>query len=109
MDDTYLCFLKSKIQSFDELIDNIMIFGGEPLDQSMVSLIELLDYLQQFNKAIWIFTRYNLSEVPLIIKDRCDYLKCGRYEPEKCTDSNVQYGIALATSNQNIYKKGLDY
>jgi anaerobic ribonucleoside-triphosphate reductase activating protein len=109
MDDKYLLFLKSKIQSFDELIDNIMIFGGEPLDQSMAALIELLDYLQQFNKSIWIFTRYDLNEVPLIIKDRCDYLKCGRYESEKCTDSNIQHGIALATSNQNIYKKGLDY
>lgn len=109
VDDKYLFFLKRKIQSFDELIDNIMIFGGEPLDQNMASLIELLDYLQQFHKKIWIFTRYDLNEVPLIVKDRCDYLKCGRYEPEKHTDSNIQYGITLATSNQNIYRKGLDY
>lgn len=109
MGEAYLSVLKKKIQSFEELIDNIMIFGGEPLDQKMIDLVDLLDWLSQFNKKIWIFTRYNLDEVPAIIKDRCDYLKCGRYEPEKLTDDNTQYGITLATSNQHIYKKGLDY
>jgi anaerobic ribonucleoside-triphosphate reductase activating protein len=109
INETYLSALKNKIQSFEELIDNIMIFGGEPLDQKMIDLVDLLEWLSQFNKKIWIFTRYNLDEVPVIIKDRCDYLKCGRYEPEKLTDNNTQYGIMLATSNQHIYKKGLDY
>lgn len=109
LDDNYLSVIQTKIKSFDEMINNIMIFGGEPLDQKMSELIDLLDCLQQFNKKIWIFTRYDLNEVPSIIKDRCDYLKCGRYEPQKCTDSNIQYGIKLATSNQHIYKKGLDY
>lgn len=109
LDDNYLSTIQTKIKSFDAMINNIMIFGGEPLDQNMSELIDLLDYLKQFNKKIWIFTRYDLNEVPLIIKDRCDYLKCGRYEPQKCTDSNIQYGIKLATSNQHIYKKGLDY
>lgn len=109
MDENYLSMLKNKIQSFMELIDNIMIFGGEPLDQKMSELIDLLDWLSQFNKKIWIFTRYDLNEVPLIVKSRCDYLKCGRYEPEKLTNSNTQYGITLSTSNQHIYKKELDY
>lgn len=101
--------MENKIKSFDNVIDNIMIFGGEPLDQKMIELIDLLDYLKQFNKKIWIFTRYDLNEVPLIIKDRCDYLKCGKYNPQNRTDNNIQYGIKLATSNQHIYKKGLDY
>jgi anaerobic ribonucleoside-triphosphate reductase activating protein len=109
IDENYLSVLKKKIQSFEELIDNIMIFGGEPLDQKMIELVDLLDWLSQFNKKIWIFTRYNFDEVPLIIKDRCDYLKCGRYEPDKLTNNNTQHGITLATSNQHIYKKGLDY
>lgn len=109
LNNNYLTYMKNKIKSFDEMIDNIMIFGGEPLDQNMIELVNLLDWLHQFGKNIWIFTRYNLNEIPLIIKEHCDYLKCGRYEPEKCTDSNIQYGITLATSNQNIYKKGLDY
>lgn len=109
LNDDYLLALKNKIKSFDGMIDNIMIFGGEPLDQKMCELIDLLDWLHQFNKKIWIFTRYDLKEVSQIVKDRCDYLKCGRYEPQNHTTSNIQYGISLATSNQNIYKRGLDY
>ena len=109
VDDIYLSIIENKIKSFDEIIDNIMIFGGEPLDQKIIELMNLLDWLHQFNKKIWIFTRYDLDEVPLIIKNRCDYLKCGRYEPQHRTSNNIQYGITLATSNQNIYKKGLDY
>lgn len=109
MNEVYLSTIETKIKSFDTMIDNIMIFGGEPLDQKILELINLLDWLRQFNKNIWIFTRYELDEVPLIIKERCDYLKCGRYEPQNRTNSNVQYGITLATTNQHIYKKGLDY
>ena len=109
MDGNYLLLLENKIKSFDKLIDNIMIFGGEPLDQDIASLINLLQWLHQFNKKIWIFTRYNLNEIPQAVKNCCDYLKCGRYDPQLCTTDNIQYGIALATSNQNIYKKGKDY
>ena len=109
MDDTYLLSIRNKIQSFDKLIENIMIFGGEPLDQDINEIVRLLNWLRQFNKKIWIFTRYDLQSIPQIIKDHCDYLKCGRYEEQLSTDNNVQHGITLATSNQHIYKKGEDY
>lgn len=109
LDDNYLSTMKNKIKSFDGMIDNIMIFGGEPLDQKITELIDLLDWLNQFNKKIWVFTRYDFDEVPSVIKSRCDYLKCGRYEPQNITNKNVQYGITLATSNQHIHKRGLDY
>ena len=38
-----------------------------------------------------------------------DWVKIGRYIESLTTDNNIQYGIKLATSNQNIYKKGVDY
>ncbi|NLE03473.1 MAG: radical SAM protein [Crenarchaeota archaeon] len=38
-----------------------------------------------------------------------DYIKCGRYIEDFITNDNWQYGIKLATSNQKIYKKGIDY
>jgi anaerobic ribonucleoside-triphosphate reductase activating protein len=107
--EQWLTQTESKIQSFNAMIDNIMIFGGEPLDQKIAELLDLLMWLKKFDKKIWLFTRYELTEVPLIVKDYCDYIKCGRYDPAYITTSNTQYGITLATSNQNIYKKGLDY
>lgn len=101
-----------KIREFNNLIDNIMIFGGEPLDQPIDKLIDMVKKIKEFNKTLWLFTRYSLEEVKDKLKSNIalfDYIKCGRYEQDLITDSNIQYGIKLATSNQKIYKKGLDY
>ena len=86
-----------------------MIFGGEPLDQPVGELIEMLDYLTKANKPIWLFTRYKIEYIPEDINKYCDYIKCGNYIEELTTGDNIQYGIKLATSNQHIYKKGKDY
>lgn len=104
-----LCY---KIKEFNSIIDNIMIFGGEPLDQNINDLIYLLLGLTYHQKNIWLFTRYSLDEVKDKLKENielCDYIKCGRYKENLITDNNIQYGIKLATSNQKIYKKGIDY
>lgn len=101
--------INGKCNTFSGLIDNIMIFGGEPLDQDLDELFFLIDDLLDCKKTIWIFTRYDLHDVPNYIKHTCDYIKCGRYIESLTTDNNIQYGIKLATSNQNIYKKGVDY
>jgi pyruvate-formate lyase-activating enzyme len=41
--------------------------------------------------------------------DYLDYIKCGQYKEENTTINHVEYGVTLATSNQHIYKKGVDY
>ena len=105
----YLSAIKEKIADNPLLIKNIMIFGGEPLDQNKSELFFLLKDLKLFNLPIWIFTRYDITEIYDFVKEYCDYIKCGRYIEELKTDDNIQYGIKLATSNQKIYKKGVDY
>lgn len=99
----------NKIVEFNELIDNIMIFGGEPLDQPEKELLRLLVPISGLDKDIWIFTRKEIKEVPDSIKSICSYVKCGPYLEQFKTEDNIQYGIKLATSNQKIYKKGVDY
>jgi anaerobic ribonucleoside-triphosphate reductase activating protein len=108
-DKNYYKDISNKIKEFDLLIDNIMLFGGEPLDQNIDELIYILLDLKQFNKKLWLFTRYTLLEIPKEILRLCDYIKCGKYIPTLKVEKNIQYGINLATSNQKIYKKGLDY
>lgn len=108
-DENYNFRIKQKINVFEKLIDNIMIFGGEPLDQKPKELLTLLSDLSHLNKKIWLFTRYDISDVPKKVKELCDYIKCGRYIPELIIENNIQFGIKLATSNQKIYKKGIDY
>jgi anaerobic ribonucleoside-triphosphate reductase activating protein len=107
-DKKYFKLIKNKVNSFDSLIDNIMIMGGEPLDQDIADLIKILKDISQLNKTIWLFTRYNLSDVPDKIKNMCDYIKCGRYLPDqKCC--KLVYGIELSSYNQTIYQKGIAY
>lgn len=98
--------IQDKLKDFNSLIDNIMIFGGEPLDQNLDELEDLLLFLNLNIKKekIWLFTRFEIVEVPDRIKDLCHYVKTGRYLEEFKTDNNIQFGISLATSNQKIFK-----
>ena len=43
----YFTTIKEKVETFDSLINNIMIFGGEPLDQK---LLDFLDFLLSLKK-----------------------------------------------------------
>lgn len=106
---TYLLKICEKINSFDKLIQNIMIFGGEPNDNDKSELKSFLFDLKQFQKPIWLFTRYYKEELPKFEFELCDYIKCGEYNKDLKSDNNEQYGIKLATSNQYILKKGVDY
>lgn len=105
----YYTKVERKIRNFNSMIQKIMIFGGEPLDQKEEDFQPFLIDLRSFKKEIWLFTRYDLKDIPEYVKDSCDYIKCGRYMEEFKTEDNTQYGIKLATSNQNIYKKGINY
>jgi hypothetical protein len=45
----------------------------------------------------------------IILSNLFDYIKCGRYEEELKTANHIEYGVVLASANQHIYKKGVDY
>jgi len=91
------------------MISKIELFGGEINDQDHKELEIFLKNLKSLGKEIWIFTRYDLKDCPKFELELCDYIKCGAYIPELSCDNNIQHGITLATSNQHIYKKGIDY
>lgn len=99
-----------KIEKFDLLIENVWIMGGEPLDQNLEHLLYLLiELYTETNKDIWLWTRHNLKDIPRDIQLFTDYIKCGEFIEELWTEDNIQYGIKLMTSNQIIYKRGVDY
>jgi anaerobic ribonucleoside-triphosphate reductase activating protein len=99
-----------KITEFNSIIENIWILGGDPLDQEQFDLIQLLSILKKnTNKSLWLWTRYDLNNISMNIKQYCDYIKVGAYIPNFSADNNVHYGVKLQTSNQKIFKKGTDY
>lgn len=97
----------SKIKEFDTLIKWIWILGGEPLLQDKKKLIKLLKQLKKTNKPVVLFTRFELQNIPKEIIKICDYIKTGKYIKHLTTNNNIQYGIKLSTSNQQIHK--IDY
>jgi len=101
--------VKSKLINFDKIVDKIFIMGGEPLLQSRNELLSLISFLKMFSNEIWLWTRFELNEIDDGIKCLCNYIKTGKYIEQLETDNNIQYGIKLATSNQNVYKLGVDY
>ena len=98
---------------YDKLIQNIFLLGGSFNHQNeheAGGLIYFMAWLKQYNyKNIWLFAREELNDIQPVFKGYCNYIKCGEYIPELTCDNNVQYEVKLATSNQRIYKKGLDY
>lgn len=101
----------SKILQLDakygNLIDKILLVGGDPLDGYFRYKEEFTEFINQIkiiNKPIYLFTRHELNFIPEEILKLVDYIKTGSYIPElKCND-NIYGDIKLATSNQKIYK-----
>jgi hypothetical protein len=91
------------------MVPNIIIFGGEPLDQDPEEFIMFLGDMKKLGLPVWVFTRYELEDVPMRVKILVDYIKTGWYDEKKTCNDNKQYGILLSTSNQKIYRKGKDY
>jgi anaerobic ribonucleoside-triphosphate reductase activating protein len=98
--------VRDKARIFPDLVKNIFIYGGEPLDSDVS---ELLFELSTLHLPLWLFTHYSLEEVPQYVKNYCSFIKCGRYDPLLKTEDNIQYGVKLATCNQRIYKKDIDF
>ena len=85
-------------------VSNMMIFGGEPLDQNIIDLEDFLKIIYKYNKPIWLFTKYEYREVPLNIFKYIHYVKCGRYNESLPSVYLSEFNITLASNNQYIKK-----
>lgn len=107
--ETYKKKMDIDLRTFRSVIKKIFILGGDPLDQDPTEFKKFMDWINLYDYEIWLFTRYEINEISDETKALFDYIKCGRYLPEQSTDNNIQYGVKLATANQNIYKRGEHY
>lgn len=98
----------NKPRLFGNMIDKIIIMGGEPLHQDLDELILLLETCQETGKDIVLFTRKDFEEIPVRVLAKCDFVKCGRYD-ESFKGEYLQHGIVLGSFNQKIFKKGEDW
>lgn len=94
------------LEKFSNVVDRIILVGGDPVDAYKHYPKEYLEFVQQIklDKPIYLFTRHELKDIPKELLKDVDYVKTGAYIPELTCDDNIQYGIKLATSNQKIHK-----
>ncbi len=91
---------------FNNMIDEIWILGGEPLDQNKNELLNFIKKLKKYNKDIYLFTGYELDFVKKEWKeifDYIDYIKVGYYDENLKNKEIKSCNMTLYSSNQNIY------
>jgi anaerobic ribonucleoside-triphosphate reductase activating protein len=89
----------------EDLFEVISFMGGDPLDQNPIELKSVVMLLRNIfkEKEFWLFTRYEINEIPEWCKGVFDYIKTGRYIEELKREGFP------ASSNQKLLKKGIDY
>lgn len=98
--------LDSLLDKYKNYITCVCFMGG---DQNIEELKSLLERVKKAGLTTCLYTGCeHLYELKQII-NVCDYIKCGKYDEALLTDNNIQYGVKLASSNQKMYKKGIDY
>ncbi len=91
---------------YDGMITCVCFMGGE---QNVDELESYLKYVKEYGLKTCLYSGCDSIEEIATLLPYLDWIKVGRYEESLRTDNNIQYGIKLATSNQHIYKKGIDY
>lgn len=98
--------LENIINHYKGMITCICFMGGE---QNIYELLYYLKYVKYRRLKTCLYSGCDSIEDISKLLPYLDWVKTGRYIESLLTDDNIQYGIKLATSNQKIYKKGIDY
>jgi hypothetical protein len=104
-------YIDNTILNFDKMIKRVLLVGGSWTHQRNYesALLDIHRICKKYDKPLFLFARENLDDIPEMFKIYCDYIKCNPYNPELKVDNYESHGIKLATANQVIYKKGIDY
>lgn len=69
----------------NEWYDSIIFMGGEPLEQKE-GLIELMAGAKALNKERWLYTGYNVNEIPPEVFELSSVIIAGEYKEELKTN-----------------------
>ena len=89
-----------------------IIFAGLEWSLQMNECIALATAAKDVGLQTIVYT--GADQDSLIVKqyiksNAFDYIKCGSYKEELTTANHIEYGVVLASSNQHILKRGVDY
>ena len=89
-----------------------IIFAGLEWSLQMNECIALATAAKDMGLQTIVYTGadQDSSIVKQYIKSNAfDFIKCGSYKEELATANHIEYGVVLASSNQHILKRGVDY
>ena len=101
--------IEEKIKDFSNIINEIWITGGEPLLQDLGELMDLVGRVHKMGKAMILFTRFEVEDIPKELLMYFDKVKSGKYEEGKVCKDHFSEGILLISENQKILLRGRDY
>lgn len=89
-----------------------VIFAGLEWTLQLDECLTLAKAAKENGLKTMIYTG-NMSDSPVVKalenSQLFDYIKCGQFIEGLKTANHIEYGVALASSNQHIYCKGVDY
>ena len=80
-------------------IDNIVLMGGEPLDQDHRDIRMFCALLNREGYKIWLYTGYDIRDIPEYMISWAEAIKYGRY------DSSLAVDGFPSSSNQHMMVK----
>lgn len=92
--------IKDKVLEIVQKPTNLVILGGEPLDQDQDALLDFILKTKESSliRSVWLYTSYSIFTVSKEIKSSVDYIKTGRYKRELPGDR-------LPSANQKMFRK----
>lgn len=89
--------IKKECDTLD--IHDVVLLGGEPLDQLRSSLIQLIRLLHSNHMRIWLYTGYEFEDIDTHILEYLYTVKCGRYDENLRDESSFPI-----TTNQRVFR-----
>lgn len=89
-----------------------IIFAGLEWTLQIDECIALAKVSKSNGLQTMIYTGYEFKQSivqRLVESEVFDYIKCGQYIETLKVANHIEYGVILASSNQHIYKRGVDY
>jgi pyruvate-formate lyase-activating enzyme len=89
-----------------------IILGGLEWSNQPSEAINIAETAKNNGLITMLYTgrEFNDVKIQLLLKTGVfDYVKCGNYQEDLTTINHIECGVVLASSNQHIYKMGIDY